>query len=292
VIAGEPFGATILASSPVDGSGTATASVALPAGTHSIVAEFTGTLAFADSSSAPHVQTVNQAAISLSVTLSSGTITLGDSVNVTVEADPIAPGGGTVSGTVTASGGGDSDSESLDSNSNAVLTLDSLSAGIHTITVNYPGNANYHPASATAQIVVLPELSITGAQTDVGTENTTVTLTVTLSGPSNQTVRVDFATGDGTATAGEDYVATSGTVEFAPGETSKMIVITILGNATGGEPAESFRVLLSNPQNALIADGEGVIQLATTVQIPTLGTLALMLCALMLSFAGVLVMRR
>ena len=270
----------------------ATASVALPAGPHTIVAEFVGTLAFGDSSSAPHVQMVNQATASLSITPGSGTITLGDSVDITVEADPVAPAGGTVTGIVSASGGGDSDSGPLDSNSVAVLTLDSLGAGVHTITVSYPGDANFQPTSATAQIVVLPELSISDAQTDVGPANTTVTLTVTLSGPSNQTVRVDFATADGTATAGQDYVAAGGTLEFAPGETSKTIVITILGNATGGEQAESFRVLLSNPQNALIADGEAVIQLVSTVEIPTLGALALMLCALLLSAAGVLVMRR
>ncbi len=47
--------------------------------------------------------------------------------------------------------------------------------------------------------------------------------TVTLDRPSTGTVTLNYATANGTATAGSDYVAGSGTLTFAPGETSKTI---------------------------------------------------------------------
>ena len=80
--------------------------------------------------------------------------------------------------------------------------------------------------------------------------------TVTLSTPSGQTVTVNFSTSDGTAHAGSDYVSSSGTVTFAPGETSKSITVAVNGDLTD-EPDETFDVTLSNPTNATLADGSG-----------------------------------
>ena len=73
-------------------------------------------------------------------------------------------------------------------------------------------------------------------------------VTVTLSRPFDQSVSVDFATADGTATAGIDYEATSGTLTFAPGETTKTIPVIIYADEQV-EANESFRVNLSNPVN-------------------------------------------
>jgi hypothetical protein len=81
--------------------------------------------------------------------------------------------------------------------------------------------------------------------------------TVTLSAPSTQSITVAYATGDGTATAGSDYQAVSGTLTFAPGETSKTLSVLVTGDRSG-EPTENFLVNLSGPTNATIADGQGV----------------------------------
>src|SRR5438105_8464958 len=56
------------------------------------------------------------------------------------------------------------------------------------------------------------------------------TFTVELSGATSRTVTVDFATADGTATAGQDYVATTGTLGFAPGVTSRIVVVLVVGD--------------------------------------------------------------
>lgn len=81
---------------------------------------------------------------------------------------------------------------------------------------------------------------------------------VTLSNPSPTPVTVDYATADGTAQAGRDYGATSGTLTFAPGQLTKTIdVQTIQDNGTG-EPDETFNVQLSSPSGATLTQGAGV----------------------------------
>lgn len=79
---------------------------------------------------------------------------------------------------------------------------------------------------------------------------------VTLSGASGQTVTVNYATADGTANAGSDYVASNGTVTFSPGEITKQVSIIINGDQTF-EPNETFFVNLSGPVNATISDSQG-----------------------------------
>ncbi len=69
-------------------------------------------------------------------------------------------------------------------------------------------------------------------------------------------VTVDYATTDGTATAGSDYTAVNGTLTFAPGVTEQEVRVPITGDETV-EPNESFFVNLSNPVNDVIADGQG-----------------------------------
>ncbi|ELR73782.1 hypothetical protein C900_01392 [Fulvivirga imtechensis AK7] len=99
-----------------------------------------------------------------------------------------------------------------------------------------------------------PDLSINDiALTE---NNTTASFTVSLSASSSSTVTVDYATANGTATSGSDYTATSGTLTFLAGETSKTIDVPILEDALY-ENNEVFYVNLTNPVNANIADSQG-----------------------------------
>ena len=79
-------------------------------------------------------------------------------------------------------------------------------------------------------------------------------LTVTRSGNTSGTTTVNYATADGTAKAGEDYTAESGTVTFAPNETSKEITIPV-SNDPSDEPAETFAVNLSPSPQARASSG-------------------------------------
>jgi hypothetical protein len=73
-------------------------------------------------------------------------------------------------------------------------------------------------------------------------------ITVLRKGGSAGNVSVDFATVDDTAIAGQDYTATSGTLNFSNGETSKIIQVPIT-NDEPTEPNETFTVVLRNPSN-------------------------------------------
>src|SRR5262245_20098051 len=84
---------------------------------------------------------------------------------------------------------------------------------------------------------------------------TAFNFTVSLSAAQAAPVTVDFATADGTATQPSDYASNSGTLTFAPGETSKTVPVQVNGD-TAVEPNETFNVNLSNATgNATIQNG-------------------------------------
>jgi hypothetical protein len=87
---------------------------------------------------------------------------------------------------------------------------------------------------------------------------TTFSFPVTLSAAPLSTVTVDWATADGTALVGLDYLSASGTVTFPAGVTTRTINVSVIGNALL-EPNETFYVNLSNPSaNAYLGDTQGV----------------------------------
>ncbi|MBI2928089.1 MAG: DUF11 domain-containing protein, partial [Verrucomicrobia bacterium] len=104
----------------------------------------------------------------------------------------------------------------------------------------------------------LPGLSIDDVSLFEGhTGTTSATFTVRLSGPSSQTISVDYATLDGTANAGTDYASASSTLFFAAGNTAQTITVRISGD-TLYEPDETFTVNLTGAKNADLTDGQGV----------------------------------
>jgi hypothetical protein len=81
---------------------------------------------------------------------------------------------------------------------------------------------------------------------------------VTMSQAAEQEVTVNYATFEELATGGVDFLAQTGAVSFAPGETVKLIPITVLDDEAP-ESCERFLVRLDTAANARIADGEAVI---------------------------------
>ena len=143
-----------------------------------------------------------------------------------------------------------------------------------TVTLSNPTNATIADGSATGTIhedVPPPTLSIADASVREGNSGTTTNMTfsVTLSAASSQQVTVRFATSDGSASAGQDYTSTSGTLTFDPRETTKTITVRVRGDSTY-EPNETFTVTLSNPTNATIADGSATGTIHEDVPPPTL----------------------
>ena len=100
--------------------------------------------------------------------------------------------------------------------------------------------------AVTAHLSTDPTASIGNISVAEGNDGTTAaTFTITRSNGAG-TASVDYATADGTAQAGRDYVAQTGSVSFAVGETSKTITVLVNGD-TANEANETFVVNLTNP---------------------------------------------
>jgi hypothetical protein len=108
-----------------------------------------------------------------------------------------------------------------------------------------------------------PAMSISDVTVTEGQSGSTnAVFTVTLSFASAQTVTVQYATANDTATAPRDYTAVFGTLTFAPGVTTRTISVPVTGDAQV-ESAERFLVNLSNPVFATIADGQAQATILT-----------------------------
>jgi hypothetical protein len=102
------------------------------------------------------------------------------------------------------------------------------------------------------------------------------TFTITRSGDTSGVSSVDYATTQYTAVAGNDYVATSGTLTFTAGQTSKTVEVTV-NNTVNYEVNEIFYLDLTNPVDATISKARGICTLtdvsgfpsATSVTSPT-----------------------
>ncbi len=101
-----------------------------------------------------------------------------------------------------------------------------------------------------------PEISVADAQANEGAGSISFEVSLSRAFTSSEhRVTVDYATADGTATAGSDYTSTSGTLTFAAGESSKTVSVPILDDAVD-EGDETFTLSLSNATGGRIGDGE------------------------------------
>ena len=96
----------------------------------------------------------------------------------------------------------------------------------------------------------LPVLGVADASAD---EGGTLTFAVTLSQAASGTVTVDYTTADGSASAGEDYTAASGTLAFSAGETAKTVAVAALADAAA-EDNETITLTLRNASGATIGN--------------------------------------
>lgn len=113
------------------------------------------------------------------------------------------------------------------------------------------------------------EVSVEVAPPSLFVENTSVqeeaggrsvTVDVGLVGRSANTVTVEYATADGSAVAGQDYDAASGTLTFPPGVVQQQLTVDVLGDGEG-EPTETFFVDASSPVNAILGGGRATVSI-------------------------------
>ena len=116
----------------------------------------------------------------------------------------------------------------------------------------------------------LPRVSIGNTfQSEGDSGQSNARFLVSLSNPSSQTITVQYTTSDGTATAGSDYIATTGTVTFDPGIMARFVDVPVIGD-TADEGNEYFTVALSSPINATVEDPPGTGQINDDEAAPTI----------------------
>ncbi|MEZ4870532.1 MAG: Calx-beta domain-containing protein [Caldilineaceae bacterium] len=135
-----------------------------------------------------------------------------------------------------------------------------------TVTLSNPNNATLgSPTSATLTIVdddPTPTVQFSTADYAIAEDGGSATISAQLSAPSSHAVTVAYATSNGTATAGADYVAASGALTFAPGESSQSFTLTISDDAAD-ENDETVNLTLSNPNNATLG---GIANATLTIE--------------------------
>ena len=105
-------------------------------------------------------------------------------------------------------------------------------------------------------VISIADASAVEADEEDSTLSSVLNFTVSLNEAAEETVTVSYEIESDTAVAGEDYIDTSGTVTFEPGETEQSVGVTVLGD-TLPEGDESFLVNLSNPSvNAELGDSQ------------------------------------
>jgi hypothetical protein len=128
-------------------------------------------------------------------------------------------------------------------------------AGTYRFTVtasDFYGNSASQPVTLKVLPKSLPTISVASSSLREGDSGTrALTFTVSLGGPSTTSVTVHWATANGTAKAGSDYVARSGSLTFAPGQTTKTVTVLVKGDRTK-EPTETFTVRLTKPVHATL----------------------------------------
>ncbi|HFQ15833.1 MAG TPA: hypothetical protein ENK41_05700, partial [Rhodobacteraceae bacterium] len=116
--------------------------------------------------------------------------------------------------------------------------------------------------SGAAQVVIS---ATGGAVTEGDTGTTTLAFTVTLNKAATGTVTVDYAVNSGTASSPADYTATTGTLTFAAGETSKTVNVSVKGD-TVDEVDESVNLVLSNASGATFSSNGATLTVSGTIR--------------------------
>ena len=142
------------------------------------------------------------------------------------------------------------------------IPSDSTSEGRESFFFNLKSAKNAKIADSRGVVTIVddrPSVRVSDAQAYPG--ETILGFVVTLSAASDQPVTVNYSTADVTALAGEDYVATAGTLTFAPGEIALGFIVQLLGDTTVGSSQEVRINLKVTYADGLVVDvfGYGII---------------------------------
>ena len=273
------FTIPIINDTAVEGNETVPVTLSSPAGGATLGTPATATLTIVSDDVATQPGALQLGAATYTVNENPGTVTVtvnrvnGSDGSVTVNyatANGSATAGSdytATSGTLTFAAGETSktfaipiiNDTAVEGNETVTISLSSPTGGA---TLGSPANATLTIISD--DVATQPGALQFGSATYAANENGgTVTITVTRTGGSDGAVSVNYATSNGSATAGSDYTATSGTLAFAAGETSKTFTVPII-NDTAIENPETVNLTLSNPTGGATLGSQATATLTIT----------------------------
>ena len=144
--------------------------------------------------------------------------------------------------------------------SNQSWTIEVEPDGSGAVTITLPAGAVETPdgrsleAAVSASVAGPVGVSVADAEVDEGA-GALLSFAVTLSRAAEVAMTVDYATSDGSALAGSDYTAASGTLSFAAGESSKTVEVSVLDD-DHDEGEETLTLTLSNASSGVLSDSE------------------------------------
>ncbi|HEV3202381.1 MAG TPA: Ig-like domain repeat protein [Bryobacteraceae bacterium] len=259
-------GATVIGTAALSGGTASVSTAGLAAGSHAITAVYSGDGNYNAATSTSVTQTVTKAPTSTTVSASSGTITLGQSVQLTASVTPVSAtgtvqflDGATVLGTSTVSGG------------TASLTAANLAVGTHSITAVYSGDAGNSGSTSSAVTV---SVSKAGASVTLGSspnpsgsgQAVTFTATVTPAAATGSVQFLDGATAIGTATL-SGGTATLGTAALASGNHTMTAVYSGDSNYNGATSTSVTQTVTKAPTSTTVSASSGTITLGQSVQL-------------------------
>lgn len=264
---------TVLTTATLDGTGHATTSYPFVLTTH-VYARYEGNDTYGSKTSPPVYQQLNKASTSLSLSVSPNPAVIGEPLVATLQLSIAPPGSApqpsTPFGTYAVLVDNvQAASVSASGTSPVNINLSNQTQGDHAVTATYTdetggyqstGYANSSAGPVTLHVTAAPVIFAANMSVSEGNSSATLYVPVTLSGPMTQSVSVDYTTADGTAIAGSDYQTAAGTITFAPGETSKSVPITIVGD-TQPEQDEQFIVVFSNASGAALTTPQVTVTL-------------------------------
>lgn len=251
-------GLTTLGIATLDANGVATFdATGLPVGSYgNVTATYGGDSAFeVSTTSASFSQTVTQASGTVALTPSAASAAPGAPLTLSAAVTGVRGAPAATGNVVFLANGTPIGTIALDGAGHASLTTSALPVGQDLITASYAGDGNYAAGSTPAPVTVAipPGVQFSGVTiVKQSAGETMASFDVTLAEASNVQVTVQYTTQDGTALAGRDYAAASGTVTFAPGETSKTVDVPVMGGADW-QPDRAFTLVGSSAVNATLA---------------------------------------
>jgi alpha-tubulin suppressor-like RCC1 family protein len=258
-------GATSLGTGTLNGSGVASLTTTdLGVATHAITAVYAATTDFASSTSSAVSQVVNQGSTTTTLVSATNPSASGQSVTLTATVAPVAPAGGTPSGTVQFFDGVIALGTALLSSGEATLSTSGLTVGSHSVTAVYSGSGSFAASTSsdlTQTVNLIPTTTVL-ASTPSGTAKLgqSVALTATVSSgsgtPGGSVTFNDGATALGTATLDGTGVATLSVSSLALGPHTLTATYTASGNYDAStsaglslaiDPSDSTTTVSSSP---------------------------------------------